>query len=55
LRGRLPEFSSAVWALKPAIIDALLAAGADKVATTMLELRDQVIQASQIISVQAQD
>jgi hypothetical protein len=35
--------------------DALLAAGADKVATTMLELRDQVIQASQIISVQAQD
>ena len=35
--------------------DALLAAGADKVATTMIELRDQVIQASQIISVEAQD
>lgn len=35
--------------------DALLAAGADKVATTMIELRDQVIQASQVISVEAQD
>ena len=30
--------------------DALLAAGADKVATTMIELRDQVIQASQLTS-----
>jgi predicted PurR-regulated permease PerM len=30
--------------------DVLLAAGADKVATTMIELRDQVIQVSQIIS-----
>jgi hypothetical protein len=30
--------------------DALLDAGADKVATTMIELRDQVIQLSQIIS-----
>ncbi len=30
--------------------DALLAAGADKVATSMIELRDQVIQVSQIIS-----
>jgi hypothetical protein len=30
--------------------DVLLAAGADKVATTMIELRDQVMQLSPIIS-----
>jgi predicted PurR-regulated permease PerM len=35
--------------------EVLLAAGADKVATTMIELRDQVVQVSQIIPVERQD
>jgi predicted PurR-regulated permease PerM len=35
--------------------EVLLAAGADKVATNMIELRDQVVQVSQIIPVERQD
>jgi hypothetical protein len=33
----------------------LLASGADKVATNMIELRDQIVQVSQIIPVERQD
>ena len=35
--------------------EVLLAAGADKVATNMIELRDQIVQVSQIIPVERQD
>jgi predicted PurR-regulated permease PerM len=53
LRARFPDSRIVVGRLgSPNQRDALLAAGADKVATTMIELRDQVIQLSQISSVE---
>jgi predicted PurR-regulated permease PerM len=57
LRARFPDTGILVGRLGSLTgndRDVLLAAGADKVATTMIELRDQVIQLSQISSVEAQ-
>jgi hypothetical protein len=56
LRVRFPDNRVLVGRLETPTAnhrDALLAAGADKVATTLVELRDQVSQISQIASVEA--
>jgi predicted PurR-regulated permease PerM len=56
LRVRFPDTRVLVGRLETQTAnhrDALLDAGADKVATTLVELRDQVIQTSQIIPVEA--
>jgi len=53
LRVRFPDTKILVGRLGTHTVnhrDVLLAAGADKVATTMIELRDQVVQVSQIVS-----
>jgi predicted PurR-regulated permease PerM len=58
LRARFPDIGILVGRLGPQAgnyRDALIAAGANKVATTMIELRDQVIQLSQISSVEASE
>jgi predicted PurR-regulated permease PerM len=58
LRGRFPDTRILVGRLGTQTgdhRDPLLAAGADKVATTIIELRDQVNQVSQIVSAEAQD
>jgi predicted PurR-regulated permease PerM len=58
LRARFPDIRIVVGRLGSQTAnqrDAFLAAGADKVATTMIELRDQVIQLSQISFIEAQE
>jgi predicted PurR-regulated permease PerM len=58
LRGRFPDTRIIVGRLGTQTANhqkVLLASGADKVATNMIELRDQIVQVSQIIPVERQD
>jgi predicted PurR-regulated permease PerM len=58
LRSRFPDTKIVVGRLGTQVADhrdALLGAGADKVATNLIELRDQVNQVSQIVPAETQD